>query len=404
MASITRDMFDKYYFPLFCPPQFIPVKGKGCRLWDQEGREYIDFSGGIAVNSLGHCNEEMVEALCTQAHKLWHVSNLMTNEPVISLAKQMEESTFADKAFFCNSGAEANEAAFKLARRYALDNYGAQKDEIIAFTQSFHGRTLFTVTVGGQHHYSDGFGPNPTAITHIPYNDIDALRNAISDRTCAVVAEPIQGGGGVIPAHPEFLKEIRKLCDEHNALLIYDEVQTGCSRTGKLFAYMHYDVAPDILTTAKGLGGGFPIGAVIATEKVAKVFTPGVHGTTFGGNPLACAVADRVFGILRSEELLKGVEERSKWFSEALNKINNKFECFNEIRGKGLLIGAVLSDKYQGKSKDFLAKCATKNLLTLVAGPNVVRIAPSLNISRDEFDQGIKLLEEAAGEFVKDQK
>ncbi len=402
MTSITRDMFDKYYFPLFCPPQFIPVKGKGCRLWDQEGTEYIDLSGGIAVNCLGHCNDDMVEALCEQAHKLWHVSNLMTNEPVISLAKQMVEETFADKAFFCNSGAEANEAAFKLARRYALDNFGSEKDEIIAFTKSFHGRTLFTVTVGGQRHYSDGFGPNPTAITHIPFNDIEALRNAISDKTCAVVMEPIQGEGGIIPSDPQFMKEVRALCDKHNALLIFDEVQTGCSRTGKLFAYMQYNIAPDILTTSKGLGGGFPIGALIATDKVAKVFTPGVHGTTFGGNALACAVADKVFSILKSKELQEGVVERSKWFFDALNAIKDKYGCFKEIRGMGLLIGAVMSDKYKGMSKNFLAKCASKNLLVLVAGSDVVRLAPSLNITKEEFDAGMKLFEEAAQEFVKE--
>lgn len=402
MANVTRDMFDKYYFPLFCPPQFIPVKGKGCRLWDQVGNEYIDFSGGIAVNSLGHCNDDVVETLCDQAHKLWHVSNLLTNEPVISLAKQLVESTFADKAFFCNSGAEANEGAFKLARRYALDNYGPEKDEIISFSKSFHGRTLFTVTVGGQHHYSDGFGPNPTAITHIPFNDIDELKKTISDKTCAVVMEPIQGEGGIIPATQEFIKEVRKLCDEHNALLIFDEVQTGCARTGKLFAYMHYGVTPDILTTAKGLGGGFPIGAIIATDKVARVFTPGVHGTTFGGNALACAVADKVLSILNSKELLDGVNERSKWFFDKINEINAKCNCFEEVRGRGLLVGAVLNKEYKSKSKEFLAKCASKKLLVLVAGSDVIRFAPSLNISKEEFDIGMKLFEEATTEFVKE--
>lgn len=400
MTKITREMFDQYYFPLFTPPSFIPVKGKGCRLWDQDNNQYIDFSGGIAVNSLGHCCDEVVDALCEQAHKMWHVSNLMTNEPVISLAKRLVEATFADRAFFCNSGAEANEAAFKLARRYALDNYGEDKNEIISFIQSFHGRTLFTVSVGGQDHYSDGFGPKPAAIRHIPFNNIEEFKKTISQKTCAVVLEPIQGEGGIIPADPEFLKEVRKLCNENHALLIFDEVQTGCSRTGDLFAYMSTGVEPDILTTAKGLGGGFPIGALLATNEVARVFTPGVHGTTFGGNALACAVADRVISIISTKEFLDGVKERSAKFFEKLNRINDKYHCFSQIRGKGLLIGAVLDEKYSGKSGELLKLCAKDRLLVLVAGKNVLRLAPSLNISDEEIDEGIAILEKAVAEFT----
>ena len=400
MSNITREMFDQYYFPIFTPPQFVMVRGKGSRLWDQEDREYIDFSGGIAVNSLGHCNEQLVETLREQAGKLWHVSNLMTNEPVISVAKQLVEETFADKVFFCNSGAEANEAALKLARRYALEKYGAEKDEIIAFVQSFHGRTLFTVTVGGQHHYSDGFGPNPTAITHIPFNDIEALKKTISEKTCAVMLEPIQGEGGIIPADPEFLKQVRELCDQNHALLIFDEVQTGNARTGKLYAYMHYGVAPDILSTAKGLAGGFPIGAIMATKEVASVFTPGVHGTTFGGNPLACSVADKVLQIIKTPEFIEGVNERSAWFFERLNAINDQYGCFSEIRGKGLLIGAVLKPEYDGESGKMLKAAIDHNLLLLVAGKNVVRFAPALNISREEFELGMDKFELAVKDFI----
>ncbi|MBQ8706922.1 MAG: acetylornithine/succinyldiaminopimelate transaminase [Succinivibrionaceae bacterium] len=400
MSDITREMFDRYYFPLFTPPAFIPVKGKGSRLWDQENREYIDFSGGIAVNSLGHCCDGVVEALTVQAQKLWHVSNLMTNEPVISLAKRLVDLTFADKAFFCNSGAEANEAAFKLARRYALAKHGEDKNEIISFIQSFHGRTLFTVSVGGQDHYSDGFGPKPTAIRHIPFNDPKALEEAISEKTCAVVMEPIQGEGGIIPADPDFMKLVRQLCDKNHALLIYDEVQTGCSRTGDFFAYMHTGVAPDILTTAKGLGGGFPIGAVLATDEVAAVFTPGVHGTTFGGNALACAVADKVISIISAPEFLEGVRAKSKIFFDRINDLGAKYDCFSQIRGRGLLIGAVLSDKYQGRSGDLLKICAKNRLLVLVAGKNVLRIAPALNIAEDEIEAGMKLLEKSVAEFV----
>ena len=400
MTDITREMFDQYYFPMFTPPQFVLVKGKGSRLWDQEGKEYIDLSGGIAVNALGHCDDRLVETIREQAGKLWHVSNLMTNEPVISVAKQLVEETFADKVFFCNSGAEANEAALKLARRYALDKYGVEKDEIISFTQSFHGRTLFTVTVGGQHHYSDGFGPNPTDITHIPYNDIEILKNTISEKTCAVMLEPIQGEGGIIPADPEFLKQVRELCDKYHALLIFDEVQTGNARTGKLYAYMDYGVAPDILSTAKGLAGGFPIGAILATKEVASVFTPGVHGTTFGGNPLACAVANKVIEIIKQPDFLDGVNTRSKWFFERLNEINNKYQCFSEIRGKGLLVGAVLKSEYEGQSAKLLKAAIDHNLLVLVAGKNVVRFAPALNITKDEFDAGMQKFELAVEDFI----
>lgn len=403
MSNTTRDMFDKYYFPLFTPPAFIPVKGKGCRLWDENGNEYIDFGAGIAVTSLGHCNDIAVKALKEQSEKLWHVSNLMTNEPVIALAKRLVENTFADKAFFCNSGAEANEGAFKLARRYALEKFGPEKDEIISFNSSFHGRTLFTVSVGGQSHYSEGFGPNPGSITHIDYNDIEALRKAISKKTCAVVLEPVQGEGGIIPAAPGYLEAVRKLCDENDALLVYDEVQTGCGRSGKLFAYMQSGVAPDILTTSKGLGTGFPIGALLATDKVASVFTPGVHGTTFGGNALACAVADKVIATISDPEFLKGVDERSRWFFDALNELKNETGVFKEIRGMGLLIGAVLDDKFKGKAKDILKLCADKRLLVLVAGGSVVRIAPALNISREEFEAGMLLFKEAVQEFAKSQ-
>lgn len=402
MSQVTREMFDQYYFPLFTPPQFVLVRGKGCRLWDQEDREYIDFSGGIAVNALGHCDDRLVKALTDQAGKLWHVSNLMTNEPVISVAKQLVEETFADRVFICNSGAEANEAALKLARRYALDHYGAEKNEIIAFKQSFHGRTLFTVTVGGQHHYSDGFGPNPTAITHIPFNDLETLKKTISDRTCAVMIEPIQGEGGIIPADPEFLKQVRALCDQHKALLIFDEVQTGNARTGKLFAYMHYGVTPDILSTAKGLAGGFPIGAIIATKEVAAVFKPGVHGTTFGGNALACAVADQTLKIIKQPEFLEGVNERSKWFFDALNDLKERYQCFSEIRGKGLLIGAVLKPEFKGEANKLLQASIKHNLLVLVASQDVVRFAPSLNITREEFDLGMSKFELAIQDYLKE--
>ena len=290
----SRQDFNQYMVPVFAPAQFIPVRGEGSRLWDQQGKEYIDFAGGIAVNALGHAHPVAVKALVEQGQKLWHIGNGYTNEPVLALAKQLVDNTFADKVFFCNSGAEANEAALKLARKVGLVSGSARKNKIIAFKNAFHGRTLFTVTAGGQPKYSQDFAPLPEGIHHLPFNDLDAVREAIDADTCAVIVEPIQGEGGVITASPEFLKGLRELCDQHGAVLIFDEVQTGVGRTGALYAYMNTDVTPDILTTAKALGGGFPIGAMITTDKFANMFVVGDHGTTYGGNPLASAVANAV--------------------------------------------------------------------------------------------------------------
>ena len=399
-TQVTRGWFDEVIVPTYSPAAFIPVRGQGSRLWDQADREYIDLAGGIAVNALGHCHPALVKTLTEQCNKLWHVSNWMTNEPTLRLARKMVDATFADRAFFCNSGAEANEAAFKLARRYAKDKFGEQKDQIIAFLQGFHGRTFFTVSVGGQSHYSDGFGPRPGAIQHIPYNDVDALKALISDKTCAVVMEPLQGEGGVLPANKEFVKAVRELCNQHNALLIFDEVQTGMGRTGSLFAYMQSGVEPDILTTAKALGGGFPIAAMLTREDIAQVFQPGVHGTTFGGNPLACAVAETAFDLINAPELLAGVKDRELWFRAALEKINAEYHCFSEVRGQGLLIGAVLNEKFAGKAKAFVDAGIEQGVLFLVAGPNVVRFTPALNLTAEEFAEGMSRFTLAVAQVV----
>ncbi len=399
-TQVTRGWFDEVIVPTYSPAAFIPVRGQGSRLWDQADREYIDLAGGIAVNALGHCHPALVKTLTEQGNKLWHVSNWMTNEPTLRLARKMVDATFADRAFFCNSGAEANEAAFKLARRYAKEKFGEQKDQIIAFLQGFHGRTFFTVSVGGQSHYSDGFGPRPGAIQHIPYNDVDALKALTSDKTCAVVMEPLQGEGGVLPANKEFVKAVRELCNQHNALLIFDEVQTGMGRTGSLFAYMQSGVEPDILTTAKALGGGFPIAAMLTREDIAQVFQPGVHGTTFGGNPLACAVAETAFDLINAPELLAGVKDRELWFRAALEKINAEYHCFSEVRGQGLLIGAVLNEKFAGKAKAFVDAGIEQGVLFLVAGPNVVRFTPALNLTAEEFAEGMSRFTLAVAQVV----
>ncbi len=398
-GSITREDFDAYMVPCFAPAPFIPVKAAGSRVWDQQGKEYIDVAGGIAVNALGHANPALANALKAQLDKLWHIGNGYTNEPVLQLAKTLVESTFADKIFFCNSGAEANEAALKLARKYAHDKFGADKSEIIAFKNSFHGRTLFTVTVGGQPKYSSDYAPLPQDITHLPYNDIDAVKAAFSSRTCAVIVEPIIGEGGVMPADPQFLQALRELCDEHEATLIFDEVQTGAGRTGQLYAYQHYNVVPDILTSAKGLGGGFPIGAMLAKEAWAQVFQPGTHGTTFGGNPLAATVANSVLAQMDSA-LLAGVGERHTLIVDKLNALNAKYDLFSAVRGMGLLIGAELASHLRGKAKALTNLAAEEGLIALIAGLDVLRFAPALNIPLADIDEAFVRLERAVARLT----
>jgi len=395
---ITRTMFDQWMVPCFAPADFIPVRGEGSRVWDQQGRMYIDFASGVAVTALGHCHPAMIRALESQARTIWHVSNWFTNEPALRLAKRLVDATFAERVFFCNSGAEANEAALKLARRYANDHFGAAKNRIVSTLNAFHGRTLFTVTAGGQAKYASGFGPSPAGITHLPYNDVAALEAEFAqfgDEICAVILEPMQGEGGMTPGTPEFLQAARRLCDEHDALLILDEIQSGMGRTGALFSYMQKGIVPDILTSAKGLGGGFPIGAMLTTEKVASAFSVGVHGTTYGGNPLACAVAGAVFDVINTTEVLDGVKARHALFMEGLKAINARRRVFGDLRGEGVWIGCELDTPWRGRSADVLRAAGDQGLLVLMAGPDVVRLAPSLVISLDEILEGLARLEVA---------
>ena len=398
--KVERGLFDEVMVPCYSPMEFIPVKGEGSRLWDQEGKEYIDFAGGIAVSCLGHCHPAAVKALTEQANKVWHLSNVMTNEPALRLAKKLTDLTFAEKVFFANSGAEANEAALKLARRYAADNFGPEKSEIIAFVQGFHGRTFFTVTVGGQSNYSDGFGPKPSDVTHIPYNDIEALKAHMSDKTCAVMMEPLQGEGGIVSPSDEFVQTVRELCDKHNALLIFDEVQTGNGRTGDFYAYQGLGVTPDILSTAKSLGAGFPIGAILTTTDIASHFKVGVHGSTYGGNPLACAVAEAAVNIISQPEAWAGVKAREALFRAGLEKIHQKYDIFSEVRGKGLLIGAALNEKWEGRARDVLVAAGKAGLMMLVAGPNVLRFTPSLIIPEQDIAEGLARLDSAIATLV----
>ncbi|TMP42515.1 aspartate aminotransferase family protein [Pseudoalteromonas citrea] len=396
----NRELFDHVMVPNYNPSEVIPVKGKGSRVWDQKGDEYIDFAGGIAVNCLGHCHPALVNALKEQGEKIWHLSNVMTNEPALRLAKKMTDATFADKVYFANSGAEANEAALKLARRFALDKHSEDKTQIIAFNKGFHGRTFFTVTVGGQAAYSDGFGPKPADIAHCDYNDLAAFEALISDNTCAVMMEPLQGEGGIISPDLEFIKAVRALCDKHHALLIFDEVQTGVGRTGDLYAYQGLGVTPDILTTAKALGGGFPIGAMITTTDIAQHLKIGTHGSTYGGNPLACAVAEAAFDTVNTPEVLDNVKRKEQLFRDGLQAINDKFNVFSEVRGKGLLLGAVLNDDYTGRARDFLVASTKNGLMALVAGTNVVRFTPSLVISDEDIKAGLARFELAVADVV----
>ena len=398
--SISRQNFDQWMMPVYAPAAFIPVRGEGAWLWDQEGKGYIDFAGGIAVNALGHAHPAMVRALTDQATKFWHTGNGYTNEPALKLAKQLIDATFADRIFFCNSGAEANEAALKTARKFAHDRFGAHKSGIVAFKNAFHGRTLFTVTAGGQPAYSQDFAPLPPDVRHGVYNDLESARMLIDDSTCAVIVEPIQGEGGVIPATLEFLRELRELCDRHHAVLIFDEVQTGVGRTGELYAYMHYGITPDLLTTAKALGGGFPIGAMLAREEMASVMTVGTHGTTYGGNPLACAVAGEVLSIINTPAVLSGVKQREQWFKERLQAINAQFGLFKEIRGIGLLIGCALRDEYAGKAKQISLLAAEEGLMVLIAGANVVRFAPALIVKEEDVTLGLNRFAAACERFV----
>jgi succinylornithine aminotransferase len=408
--NVTRANFDEVMVPNYAPGSFIPVRGKGSRVWDQAGREYLDLAGGIAVSSVGHAHPEVVRALTEQANKLWHVANVLANEPAIRLAKRLCELTFAERVFFANSGAEANEAALKLARRYACDHYplnqtpegklASNKNEIISFHDSFHGRTLFTVTVGGQAKYSQGFGPVPEGITHLPYNDLDAVKKQMSSRTCAVIVEPVQGESGVLPARRDFLKGLRDLCDQHGALLIFDEVQSGAGRTGPLYAYMECGVTPDILTSAKGLGGGFPIGAMLTTEKIAKSFGVGVHGSTYGGNALGCAVAHSVLEIITAPETRENIAARTEQLKTGLTALNVRHKIFTDIRASGLWFGCELIPEWHGRAKEFVKVSEKHGLMILVAGTNVIRLAPSLLITAEDVELGLNKFDAVLTEML----
>ena len=400
--KITRKTFDEVMFPCYNPMNMVIKKAHGSYVFDNEGNKYVDLTSGIAVNCLGHTPDGVQKVIKKTCKNLIHVSNIFCNEYTLSLAKKLTSLTGYDKVFFVNSGAEANETALKLARRVAFDDYGAEKNEIISFVNSFHGRTFFSVTVGGQESYSDGFGPKPAAITHIPYNDIATFEKTISDKTCAVILEPIQGEGGIIKADDAFLVKVRELCDKFHAALIFDEVQTGVARSGTLYAYEQTPVKPDILTSAKGLASGLPIGAVLTYDNFAKHFVPGTHGSTFGGNALACSVGCYVLDKVSDKKFLENVKATSEYIKVSIKKLDEKHHVFDDVRGEGLLMGLVLNKKYSGKSGALQKECFKHKLLTLTAHGDVLRLAPALNIKKSVVDEAMKLLDKALTDFVKD--
>ena len=399
LLGLGRD----YYLPVYRPRQLILEHGRGSRLWDSEGREYVDFGGGIAVCGLGHCDPDLTAALVEQAGKLWHTSNVFYSEPPVRLAQELvAASRFAERVFLCNSGAEANEAAIKLVRRWAAANdRDASRRVIVTFRGSFHGRTLAAVTATAQPKYQEGYEPLPGGFRYVDFNDIAQLQAAmVSGDVAAVMLEPVQGEGGVMPAAPGFLHEVRALCDRHGALLVLDEIQCGMGRSGALFAHWQEEVVPDIVTLAKALGGGFPIGAMLAGPKVAEVMQFGAHGTTFGGNPLAAAVARVALRKLASADIAANVERQSGAIRDGLEAINRDLDLFSEVRGRGLMLGAVLKPAHAGKAGEILDRAAANGLLLLQAGPDVLRFVPALNIGDGDIAEGLVRLRRALDAYI----
>lgn len=378
---------EKYVLPTYGRFPLAPVRGEGARLWDAEGREYLDFVGGIAVCSLGHCHPAVVKAICEQASRLMHVSNLYYIEPQARLARLLVENSCGDKVFFCNSGAEAVEAALKLARKYGRLRGGEQKHHFVAAERSFHGRTMGAVTATGQAKYREPFEPLVPGFSYVPFNDVEALSRAVGPHTCAVILEPVQGEGGVRAATREFLAAARELCDRYDALLIFDEVQCGLGRTGKLFAYEHYGVEPDAFTLAKALGGGFPIGALVVKERAA-VFAPGDHASTFGGNPLACAAALAAVESIIGGGLVENAARVGEYFKERLVDLSRRFNLVREVRGLGLMLGMELA--VEGKA--VVAGCQERGLLINCVDNHVLRFVPPLVITKEDVDRAVDIL------------
>lgn len=389
--------------PVYRQREMVLERGQGSRVWDNEGHEYIDFGAGIAVCGLGHAHPALVDALTAQASKLWHTSNVFYSEPPLRLAEELvAASRFASRVFFCNSGAEANEAAIKLVRRHAAaQGRPPERRVIITFHGSFHGRTLAAVTATAQPKYQEGYEPLPQGFRYVDFNDLGKLDAAMANGdVCAVMLEPVQGESGVIPAADGYLRGVRELCDRHGALLVLDEIQAGMGRTGTLFAHWQDEVKPDVVTLAKALGGGFPIGAMLVGERVAETMQYGSHGTTFGGNPLAAAVARVALRELSSPAIQANVERQSQAIRDGVAKINEKLGLFSQVRGRGLMLGAVLKPEHAGKAGAILDHAAANGLLVLQAGPDVLRFVPALNIKDEDVAEGLVRLERALEAYL----
>ncbi len=384
------ELSDKNIMRTYKRHPIVLVRGSGAKVWDSDGKEYLDFVAGIAVCSLGHSHPMVVEAIRKQAEILTHVSNLYYIEPQISLASLLVENSFADKVFFCNSGAEANEAAIKLARRYASDYVPGVKYELITMKDSFHGRTLATVAATGQEKFWKGFAPLPDGFKYVPFNDLSALESAISEKTYGVMVEPIQGEGGIRVPDDDYLKGVRKICDDKGLILILDEIQVGMGRTGSLFAYENYGIEPDIMTLAKALGNGFPVGAMLATDKIASAFVPGTHASTFGGNPLGMAAGLAVMETLLNDGVLENCMKIGSYFLEKLSELKKNHSIIKEVRGKGLEVGMELFVE----GEDIVKKCMNKGVLINCICGNVLRFVPPLIITKEDIDRVIVVLDE----------
>ena len=382
-----RGLYDNVMLPNYSPANFVPKKAEGSLVWDQDDKEYIDFGGGIAVNSLGHSHPSLIKALTDQSKKIWHLSNYLTNEPAIKLANKLTELTFAENIFFSNSGSEANEAAIKIARKYHSSR-NENRNEIVSFQNSFHGRSLLNISLGSSEMHRNGFEPLMPGIKHGVFNDLSCLEELINDQTAAVILEPVQGEAGVFKATNDFMSKLNEVTSKKGALLIIDEVQSGVGRMGSLYGYMNYDIQPDILTSAKGLGGGIPIGATLTTKVIGESMQPGTHGSTFGGNPIACAVAHEVLNIVSDEKFLNDVSEKEKLFLNLLSELKAE-GVFSDVRSAGLWIGCDLVDK---SANEVLDQAYEQGLILVSAGSNCLRLAPALNIPNSEIEKGVEIL------------
>ncbi len=390
IAELARD----YLMPTYGPPEIAFVRGEGAKLWDADGKEYLDFVAGIAVCGVGHSHPRLVKTICEQARRIMHTSNLFFIEPQARLARKLADISFAERSFFCNSGAEANEAAIKLARKWALHNLAAGQRTIVTALKSFHGRTLTTITATGQEKYQKSFLPLPPGFRYVEFGNIEALTGAVDDKVCAVMLEPIQGEGGINVPDEDYLADVRSLCDDRGILLILDEVQTGLGRTGRWFGHEHWGIEPDIMTLAKSLGGGFPIGACLAKGDVATTFEPGDHASTFGGNHLACTTALEMVSIIEDEGLVERAAEMGALLTERFDALAEDMHEIDHIRGEGLLLGVELGVE---RAAEVAAEALDGGLVINAIGTNLLRLAPPLTITEEECERAVEMIVEAIG-------